>query len=241
MGAFGESVLDLLFPPSCVACGTVLPGPGSFCEGCVWEVAELPSERCVRCAEPGSFRHRECPRCFLVPPPFAKVHAAFVHEGSVARAIQRFKYEDHPELAAPLAALLFPVLEPALAKGGSVRRVCALPLHPSRRAQRMFDQSELLAGELARRHRLERVFPLERVRPTVRQVGLDERTREQNVKDAFRVRPARAASVAGVDLLLVDDVVTTGATARAAAQALLEAGARTVEVVAIARAYTPAA
>lgn len=238
----GESVLDLFFPPACAACGGVLAGPGHFCEACGWEVLELPSARCRTCAEPGEFRSDLCPRCLARPPPFERVHAAFAHEGAVARVIHRFKYEDHPELASPLAQMLAESLGPVLKGSDAPTHVCALPLHPARRAERRFDQAELLAGALARRLGLRRLFLLERVRKTARQVGLAETAREENVAGAFRVRGrgrAGARSAEGLALLLVDDVVTTGATARAAAEALLGAGARSVQVAAVARAFTP--
>jgi ComF family protein len=228
----GESALDIVFPPSCVACGRVLRAAAFFCEDCELEISPLPPTRCARCAEPGEFGAATCPRCAARPPAFDGVHAPFAHEGPVARAIHRFKYEDHPELAAPLVGLLCQELASFLAR--APRHVCALPLHPARRAERKFDQAELLAGELCRVTGRQRLFLLDRVRRTERQVGLSELAREQNVQGAF---VAREGAVQGLDLLLVDDVVTTGATARAAAFALKQRGARSVQVLALARAY----
>ncbi len=227
------SPLDILFPPACVACGDVLHGPAFFCEPCELQVEPLPPERCRHCAEPGEYRDETCPRCAVRPPPFVRVIAPFAHEGPVARAIHRFKYEDHPELAAPLAALLRQEAGTFLA--AAPQAVCALPLHPSRRAARQYDQAELLAGELCRGgSERKRLFLLDRVRETSRQVGLSDVAREANVRDALRAREGAR----GLDVLVVDDVVTTGATARAAAQALLDAGAKSVQVIALARAFS---
>ena len=216
-----------------MACGDVLHGQAFFCEACELQVEPLPPARCVHCAEPGEFPKDTCPRCVARPPPFKETFAPFAHEGPVARAIHRFKYEDHPELAAPLAALLRQEAA-AFLRAGPLH-VCALPLHPSRRAERKYDQAELLAGELCRGDSgRTRLLLLDRVRKTSRQVGLSDVERERNVQDAFRARDGAR----GLDLLLVDDVVTTGATARAAAHALLDAGAKSVRVLALARAYS---
>jgi ComF family protein len=227
-----RGLLDILFPPACVGCGRVLPVETFFCEGCDGQLERLPRTVCRLCAEPGDFDHATCPRCEVRPPPFAAAFAPFAHEGPLARAIHRFKYEDHPELAPTLAALLRAEAPGFLARPFTA--VCALPLHPSRLRERRYDQAELLAGELARLLGLPRLVLLHRVRPTKRQVGLSESERERNVRGAFEA----GAGAQGQDLLLVDDVFTTGATARAAASALLEQGARKVEVVTLARAFT---
>jgi predicted amidophosphoribosyltransferase len=257
--------LDLLFPPSCAACGTVHEGGGAFCERC--EVGLEPLiPGCSRCAEPGEFRDDVCPRCQLRPPPFSRVWVPFHHDGPVARAIHRFKYEDHPELARPLAALLAQSGHPERRPGGPQSKghpergrqapeskgppepfdsaqgeretwsVCAIPLHASRYHQRLYDQAELLASELAKCLGLPFIGALERTRATQRQVGLSEAARVANVDGAFRA----VANVTGRRLLLVDDVFTTGSTARAAARALIEAGALEVVVVTVARAASDA-
>ena len=222
--------------------------------------------RCRTCAEPGEFSDARCPRCALRPPPFEQAIAPYHHEGPLARAIHRFKYEDHPELARPLGALLaeavadvfgstshrrgnhpersppnHPERSGAESRGprideppASAFSLCAIPLHKSRYAQRLYDQAELLTSELSKKLKFPHLGALERVRATSRQVGLSEAARELNVRDAFRA----VADVKGKDLLLVDDVLTTGATARAAAGALKEAGANRVVLLTLARAAT---
>lgn len=227
-----EGLLELVFPPYCLACGRVLEAAGFFCEACAPAVTPLPEERCRRCAEPGHFAQGLCPRCVLRPPPFSRVVAPFSHDGAVARAIHLFKYEDRPELAAPLADLVWRQLGPELSEAPEA--IAAVPLHASRFRERKYDQAHLLAVELAKRagrHYLPRA--LERTRATRRQVGLEEAAREENVRDAFR-----AGAVRGRRILLVDDVFTTGATARAAAEALRAAGATEAWVLTVARAHT---
>lgn len=228
-----ESLLELLFPPACVACGKVLPAPSFFCEACDLAVERLPPACCRTCAEPGTFPHATCPRCRASPPPFARAFAPLAHEGPVARAIHRFKYEDHPELAPRLGELLAGEARSFLAQAPPT--VVALPLHPRRFRERGYDQAQLLASALARASGREAPLGLlTRARETRRQVGLSESERASNMVGAFAASP----QVAGLELLLVDDVLTTGSTARAAAEALLQAGARRVEVLTLARAFS---
>ena len=226
-------LLELLYPPTCVACGEVLEAPSLLCEPCELQVAPPPRPCCPRCAEPLFNGRSLCARCVARPPPFTETFAPFLHEGPIAKAIHRFKYEDHPELAPRLAAL---VLQRA-AEGLDLREkptLVAIPLHRRRLRTRGFDQAELLAREMAQRAQLPYLAEgLLRHRETRRQVGLSESAREENLAQAFTARP----SVRGRTLLLVDDVFTTGATARAAATALLAAGAAKVRVLVLARAY----
>src|SRR5215212_5787779 len=109
-----SGLLDVLFPPACIACGKVLPGEAFFCEPCDAELERIPPMRCTRCSEPGDCPGAVCPRCRARPPSFARAFAPFAHQGAIARAIHRFKYEDHPELAPLLAALLISEAGPAL-------------------------------------------------------------------------------------------------------------------------------
>lgn len=227
-----SGLLDIFFPPACVACARVLGAAAYFCADCDATVEHLQPDRCEVCAEPGVFLEGCCPRCALRPPAFARAFAPFAHEGAVARAVHQFKYEDHPELARPLAELAARESPSFLSQAPRV--VVAIPLHRTRLRQRRYDQAELLAGELARLTGRTRLQALTRERATQRQVGLSEADRDANVEGAFLC----TADVTGRDVLLVDDVLTTGATARAAASALRGAGATTVWVFTLARAFS---
>jgi ComF family protein len=228
-----HALLELLYPPACIACAKVMPVRAAFCETCDIAVERLPPARCRTCAEPGTFPRDTCPRCRLSPPPFSRAWAPFAHEGPVARAIHRFKYEDHPELAPALAELLASECRQFLSRAPAL--LVALPLHDRRFRERKYDQAQLLAGELARATgRQAPVGLLTRARETRRQVGLSESERAHNVAGAFTASP----SAAGQEVLLVDDVLTTGATVRAAATALREAGAARVEILTLARAFS---
>ena len=226
-----DAVVDVLLPPSCAGCDVVLPGPVCFCDDCALEVLELPTVHCRRCAEPGAFKTSLCARCTLSAPPWERAFAPFEHEGSLARAIHRFKYEDRSDLSRPLGLLLAATAKDAL---GSMPGVLVpLPLHEARFRERKFDQAGLLAAVLGPRLGREvKADWLNRTRDTRRQVGLSEADREANVRGAFTA----SASVRGHDVVLIDDVLTSGATAREATRALSAAGAGRVFVLTLARA-----
>ncbi len=153
----------------------------------------------------------------------------------MAKAIHAFKYEDRPELARPLAELLVEHSRPFLVQ--APRSISAIPLHPRRFRERKYDQAQLLAAAIARQtHRTFAPHRLRRVRDTERQVGLGEADRENNLLDAFEADAS--SDLIGARVLLIDDVLTTGATARAAAVALRRAGAAEVQVLTLARAAT---
>ncbi len=227
-----DALAEIFFPPTCLACAEVLPSASFFCGACAQHVDPLPSPHCIRCSEPGAFSRGRCPRCVSRPPAFARAFAPLAHDGSIARAVHQFKYEDHPELAPGLAKLLAFEARGFLSAAAPV--VCAIPLHEKRFRERKYDHAQLLAGSLAKRTGRPILQALTRWRATERQVGLSEIDRELNVAGAFRA----SSAVRNQRLLLVDDVFTTGATARAAARALLDAGAEKVQVLTLARAFS---
>jgi ComF family protein len=222
-------LLELLFPARCAACDA--PGEAPFCGVCAETLVPLPAG-CPLCGAPAEesslpvLRPRRCKPCRARAPPFAIASAAWLHGGALAEAIHRLKYEGRYELARPLGMLF----------EGCARPRCdvltPIPLHPRRLRERGFDQARLLAEAAGSRFGI-RVAPLlVRVRETGQQVGRDRIARERNVRDAF----AAGARARGLRVCLIDDVLTTGATASAAARALLQAGAARVEVRTLARA-----
>ncbi len=204
-----EALAALLAPPRCAACDARVALLAAFCPACAAgaERARIDDARAI---------------------------AAFVYGGPVARAIARFKYEDRPDLARPLADLLWRAVEPhATALSGAV--VVPVPLHRMRLAERGYNQAALLAARLARRLGAPTLpLALARVRDTPRQATLDREARRTNVERAFRVRAP--AAVRGRRVLLVDDVCTTGATFEACARVLSDARSGDVSLAVVARA-----
>ena len=148
------------------------------------------------------------------------------YEGVLRELIHLYKYGKIKTLARPLSALLIQ----ALPRDEAFDIVVPVPLYWRRRLQRGFNQSDLLARGLARRTGIPVVNALRRLRPTATQAGLSNRSRRQNMVRAFRSR-----NVAGKRILLVDDVMTTGATAASCALALKQAGANRVALLTVAR------
>ncbi len=220
-----RELLALAWPPRCPACGEPSGEDDPFCEVCSGAIEPLPSG-CRRCGLPGP--DPLCGACQASPPAFGALSAGGLFGGPLADAVHALKYQGRATLARPLGAWL--AARVALPPGAAV---VSVPLARARRRQRGYDQAALLADALARNSKLLRLRrALVRVLDTPPQVGRDREARARNVSGAFLAHPV----VAGRDVVLVDDVVTTGATAASAARALAAAGARSISVVALARA-----
>jgi ComF family protein len=223
-----RAALDLVFPPRCAVCGCL---GTDLCSECAANLVRLEGSVCPVCGRPQSTPER-CERCTQQPPAFSSVRSAFRYEGGVRKAIMAFKYNRRPALAEPLAEAMAAALP---SPGADSSLLCAVPLHPKRRRERGFNQAALLAHELGRRWGMPVVGDdaLRRVRATPQQVALDYAGRQLNVQGAFEAQPSLIGSR---DIVLVDDVCTTGATLDACAKALLAQGARSVRAVTLARA-----
>lgn len=224
IAAVARALLELVYPPRCAACGAVVEAE-PFCAVCAEALEPVPPG-CRRCGLPGA--GDPCGPCRTDPPAFEAVQAGGLLGGPLADAIHAFKYGGRPAMARPLGAWL--AARVALPPGGLV---VSVPLGHRRRIERGYDQAALLADALARAGKARRRRGvLRRTRETPPQVGQNRAERAANVTGAFSADRV----IAGRDLILVDDVVTTGATAGAAAEALRAAGARSIVVIALARA-----
>jgi len=239
----GGALLDLAFPLRCGGCDVV--GRGPFCARCASLCTPIARLGCVRCglpAEPGARALSACPRCGGGRA-FDLARAAFLYRDPLRRALHKLKFGGRSGLAAGLATLL----ARAAAESGpdapelraipfsEVDLVCSVPLHPSRQRQRGFNQAELLARPLS--EALAKPFEprlLIRVRETRPQFGLRAEERVSNVNGAFGHLSGRA-DIAGLTVLIADDIITTGATVDACARALRAGGAARVFAVALCR------
>jgi ComF family protein len=233
-----DTALRLLYPPACVGCGTDRVVEGMpLCWDCRTTLSVITTPFCSVCGEPvfGRVDHDYvCHACSERLPWFRRSRAAIHYNEVGKRLVTQFKYAHALWLEELLAGLLETCVrthyDPA-----DFDVVVAVPLHPVKRRERGFNQSELLASRLARALNLS-PGPrngLLRVRMTPSQTRLTARQRLSNVLGAFAV-PAGAAW-AGQRVLLVDDVMTTGATVSACAAVLRKAGAVTVDVATVAR------
>lgn len=229
-------VLDLLLPPQCLACGAAVDRTGALCAACWKRTAFIEPPICNRCGLPFEVDEGEdilCGACLDSPPDFDGARAALRYEGVGRDLVLGFKLSDRTYSAPALAAWM------ARAGAGLIAEcdlAVPVPLHRWRLLARRYNQAALLAQAIGRQTAIA-VQPdlLERVRPTRDQTRLSASARVANVRGAFRVRPRFAGRIAGMRVLLIDDVLTTGATASACARALHEAGAAQTVVLTLAR------
>lgn len=208
----------------------VLPRLLPLCPGCATSLDAVP-EPCQSCGEPDS-PFGTCRHCAEFLPAFSAAFAPFHYGAAIRDLLRRFKYGDSPELARPLAQSL----ACALPKPLNFDLVSHVPLHWRRRWSRGYDQALLLAAKLAPALKLPfDPHLLRRHRATRRQVGNSRHIRQQNVESAFSAGK-NLHQWEGARVLLVDDVVTTGATANACAEFLLRSGISNVQVASVARA-----
>jgi ComF family protein len=239
-----NALVRALLAPACAACRTRLDRPldGPVCYACWLAIPRLTPPLCDCCGDAlaSDVLVRLCPRCLRAPPGFEAARSAGRYEGSLRALVHAFKYERRRMLAAPLARLLVRAGADVL---GDADAVVPVPLHPWRSFQRGFNQADDLA---------QRIGPpvwraLRRIRRGPPQVTLPAAGRRANVDRAFG--PSARLSLAPGDRLrdrlqhktvvLVDDVMTTGATLDACSRVLLDAGVRSVRALTVARAVVP--
>ena len=240
--AAGRFALDLLLPPLCLTCDAAVQAQGQLCAECFRQTGFITEPCCERCGTPFASQaaaggERHCAACRADPPPWGRARAALRYDAQARRMVLPLKYADRPELAAGLAPLMLRAGQ-ALLRGCDV--VVPVPLHRARLLARRYNQAALLAralGRLAGRPAL--LDALRRIRRTAPLADLPAAERAREVADAFAVRPSRAALLRGKHILLVDDILTSGATARACTLALRASGATGVDVLVAARVADP--
>jgi ComF family protein len=243
----GGAVLDTLLPPRCLACSTVVPTQGTLCSDCFRGIALIGAPLCHRCGVPfihagqGVAEHMggplHCPRCATRPPEYGQARAAYLYDKGSRRLLMPLKYGDRTELAGPIARQMAHAGQGLLARADLLAPV---PLHRWRLLSRRYNQAGLLARKLSRLSGVACAPDLlRRHRATQPLVGLGALERAVLLEDAFSLPHAAAARVRGKRVLLVDDVLTSGATVTACARLLLAAGAAGVDVLAAARVPDP--
>jgi ComF family protein len=232
----GRFLLDLLYPPSCAACDRPVAEPDGLCPSCFSQLVPISAPLCPRLGLP--FAISLGPKALSAeaiadPPPFDRARAAVVYTAVAQALVAKLKYSDRPELARLCGRLMAgagrefwhdrPVLVP-------------VPLHPVRQLQRRYNQSLELARVLGRLCDLP-VMPdlVMRVKRTRQQVGLSASERLKNVAGAFRAHPRALERLRGRPVVLIDDVMTTGATLKALTRALKHSGADHIDVLVFAR------
>lgn len=238
--ALFRAALDALYPPTCLACRAATSAHGALCPACWRAMRFIERPFCDRLGTPFEQDLGDgllSPQAIADPPVFRRARAvARFEDGPARRLVHRLKYSDRGDLAAPLGAWMARAGADVLAEADAIVPV---PLHPFRLWKRRFNQAAALAHAVAAASG-KRFEPrwLMRVKATRSQVGLTREQRAANMQGAFRT--AAGAPIQGLRIVLVDDVLTSGATANAAARALLRGGAADVDLIVFARVVTGA-
>lgn len=241
LGNYVEAFLNLLYPSHCLGCqGSLHREEGRYiCKGCRQGIHYITEPRCPRCGVGiGAYAQvsREgCIECRHIPGPrFDRAFSATYYEGVIRELIHQFKYSKHEFLVTPLAETLLESLGKGNTLPRKIDKIVAVPLHWKKRVERGFNQAESLALRVGRHLGVEvSRGGLQRVRDTLSQSSLPYSLRKKNVRDAFKVKIP--GEFRGKDILLVDDVLTTGLTASECARTLKAAGARSVYVLTLAK------
>ncbi len=232
----GRSVADLMFPPVCAGCGIRTGGHGGLCAACWSGLRFIEPPLCDVTGTPFAYDMGKgivSAEAIADPPPFSRARSVVLYDDLARSLVHRLKYKDRTELGRLMARWMVRAGAEVI---GPADAILPVPLHWRRRLSRRYNQSAELARVIAKE--ADRTYlptVLSRRKHTRQQVGLGAAARRDNLRGAFAVPEAARSAVFGRRLLLVDDVYTTGATARAAAAALLRAGADDVAVLTFAR------
>jgi ComF family protein len=240
LASVSRVVLDAIYPPTCLACRAAVHDHDALCADCWRKMRFIERPYCDRLGTPFEQDLGPgllSPQAIADPPVFGRARAvARFEDGPARRLVHRLKYSDRGELARPMGRWMARAGAELLAGADAVTPV---PLHPLRLWKRRFNQSAALAKTIADEAGMPyEPFLIARVKATRSQVGLSRAQRADNMQAAFRAPPA--AALRGRKVVLVDDVLTSGATANAAARALLRGGAASVDLVIFARVVTGA-
>lgn len=238
----GRLMLDAVLPPLCLGCSEIVGAPGALCAACWQGFSFVAAPQCACCGDPFAEHLGDaalCAGCLARRPLFRRARAALAYDTQSRRLVLPFKHGDRTDIARACGGWMARAGAELLAEADLIAPV---PLHWRRLLIRRYNQAQLLARALARAEAGARLAPdlLRRRRWTGSQAGLRAKERRRNVREAFDIHPRWAAEVAGKTVLLVDDVLTTGATAEACARVLQRGGARHVDVLTLARVVRPA-
>ncbi len=236
------AALGLLLPPRCLVCGGVVEGAGAVCAACWPGITFLGPPHCAACGYPFAFDPGPgalCGSCAARRPSWRRARAVIAYDEASRAPVLAFKHRDRID-AAPAFGVWMARAGAELLADADV--LVPVPLHRARLLRRRYNQAALLAQAIARASGVPAALDsLVRTRRTPSQGRLSPPARRRNVAGAFALRAGRAHLVADRRVVLVDDVMTTGATAEACTRTLLGAGAAAIDVLTLARVVRPAA
>lgn len=233
-------LLRVIYPPTCVSCGVSVDEPHALCAQCWSGLRFISRPLCERFGTPfevdvgGPILSLAA---ISAPPLYQRARAAVCYDETARQLVYRFKYSDHIELGEALGRLMAHAGAELLERADIL---VPIPLHWTRLWARRFNQAMVLARVVSRISSTKRTLPVKsdvliRTKRTRQQTGLTRLRRAANLRSAFQVPPKAVNAVKGKRIVLIDDVLTTGATVNAATRALLKAGAARVDVLTFAR------
>ena len=229
---FTQSIFDLVMPAKCLCCNSQVPQQGTICANCYTELKPIGNHKCYKCGLPFQIDmgHKAiCHDCTRYKPSYSMARAFCNYEGLGGKLASQLKFSDKT-LLAPYMAKMMMIAGSGLLKKSDI--IAPIPLHHSRKLKRKYNQSALLAKYLAEYSGLEyQPFLLKRTRNTKKQTTLKRNDRKKNMENAFDASPHANEK----RILLIDDVMTTGATMNAASVALKRQGAKKICALVFAR------
>ncbi|MCT4608250.1 MAG: double zinc ribbon domain-containing protein [Pelagimonas sp.] len=231
-----QTLVQMIYPPRCISCGSMVDTDFGLCSSCWKDTPFISGLSCDHCGTPlpGNSRHAElCDECLSTPRPWQHGRAAILYKGRGRRLVLGLKHGDRYDIAKPAAQWMARLCRPLVTPDTLIAPV---PLHLHRLLSRRYNQSALLAEELATLLKLDWCPDLiERRKPTPSLDGKSREDRFETLQGVLRVPDWRTDLIADRPVLIVDDVMTTGATMTAATDACLAAGATQVNVAVLAR------
>ena len=231
-----QAMFHLVLPPRCLACDDMVANQGGLCSSCWADLPLIDGPICQRTGSPLAFDLGEAitsAEAIADPPLYRKMRVASRYEGTAQKLTLSLKFHDRIDLAKPLAGFMARA-GAALLEEADI--IIPVPLHRRRFISRRFNQAALLSREISNLTGLPCALQaIKRIRPTQQQTSLQRKERHKNVEGAFKVPAEQAINVHGKRVVLIDDVVTTGATVSACVRALLREQAAHVDVIAFAK------
>ena len=237
-GLFFKALVNLIYPLSCQSCGLKLEPTNTryLCKSCWNKISKNQQPFCIKCGMtlPGSTEEKsQCEACSKKDYAFTRAWSTGLYQGILKECIHLLKYNKKVFMAEPMGKLMTDFIKRYL-DFGNIDLIIPVPLHPARLREREFNQSALLAEQINKRFNIPlSLNNLVKVRPTRPQAGLSGKERQANIQLAFKIKNSSLFSEKNV--LLVDDVFTTGSTINECSTALLRSGTNNIYVLTLAR------